>query len=183
MEENNPQFNNDNNRNQNIVENNNIESNNDRNILPPPKKNRTLQYYKFLFYSMKLEIKNTELMNLIRSSNIYEILLWILSLIFFNEFNKVYIIIHSLHFIRGILGIFILVKLPQSYNIVEGMEAEYNRSDLENKIFNDYARKVLNKEIFEKAKSQKTLTMIYLIITMLNIFIDLKKHDDSIVGF
>lgn len=152
------------------------------NILPP-KKNRTMQYYKFLFYSMKLEIKNTELVNLIRSSNVSEILLWILSIIVVGKFNTIFIILHSLHFIRGVIGLFVLFKMPQSYQIVQGMESEINKEDRENKIFNDYTRKIIDVEIFEKTKPLKNLTLVYLILTLINVFIDLIDFLNSLSKF
>lgn len=148
-----------------------------------PKKNRTMQYYKFLFYSMKLEIKNTELINLIRSSNISEILLYILSLIILNGDINVYVILHSVHFLRGILGLFILLKIPQSYALIQGMESEKYKDDLENKIFNDYARKVIDIEIFEKAKGLKNMSTVYLIFTLINIFVDLIDFINGITKF
>ena len=90
------------------IDNNN--NNNPVNVLAP-KKNRTIQYYKFLFYSMKLEVKNTELINLIKYSNSSEILLYLFSVIVVAGFNTIFIILHSLHFIRGLLGLFVLVKI------------------------------------------------------------------------
>jgi hypothetical protein len=152
-------------------------------IIVPPKKSRTMQYYKFLFYSMKLEIKNTEMMNLIRSSNVSEILLYILSIIIVGGNNTIFIIFHSLHIIRGVLGLFVLFKMPQSYQVVKGMESEGNKEDMENKIFNDYSRKIINLEIIEKAKPLKNLTLAYFIFTILNVFIDVLDFIDSLSKF
>ena len=47
------------------------------------KKNRTLQYYKFLFYSMKTEIKLHDFVKLVRASNASEIAIWVISLILY----------------------------------------------------------------------------------------------------
>ena len=66
-----------------------------------------------------------------------------------------------------------MFKIPQSYEVVQGMESERNKEDMENKIFNDYARKIINFEIFEKAKPLKNLTLAYLILTLINVFVDL----------
>ena len=46
--------------------NNNINSNEVNDL---KKKNRTLQYYKFLFYSMKTELKLHDFVKLVRVSN------------------------------------------------------------------------------------------------------------------
>lgn len=121
---------------------------------------------------MKVEIKITEMMNIIRTANSSEILLWILSIIFYNPMNRIFILLHFLHFVRGIIGFFILIKLPQTHNIIKAMEDGINKDDLENKIFNDYTRNILNVEVFEKAKPLKNLTLVYVILTLLNIFID-----------
>ena len=176
---------NENNNNNNINIQNNLNQMNNKNlaIIVPPKKNRTMQYYKFLFYSMKLEIKNTEMMNLIRSSNVSEILLYILSIIIVGGNNTIFIILHSLHIIRGVLGLFVLFKMPQSYQVVKGMESEGNKEDMENKIFNDYSRKIINLEIFEKAKPLKNLTLFYFIFTILNVFIDIIDFINSLSKF
>lgn len=151
-----------------------------------PRKNRTLQYYKFLFYSMKVEIQSTELVNIIKSSNSSEILLWILSAMLHNKFQGVFLWFHILHLIRGFLGFFILYKMPRSNELVEAMESEKFKKDRETKIFNDYTRKIINLETFEKAKSLKCFMLIYMILTILNIFIDLldlisglSKFDDK----
>jgi len=164
----------------NIPQNNNID--NQAGVLPP-KKNRSMQYYKFLFYSMKIEVKNTELNNLIEYSNTSEVLLYLLSLIVIGGSNTIFIILHFLHLIRGILGLILLIKIPQSYNVVRGMESEKNKDDRENKIFNDYARKIIDIEVFEKAKSLKKITVVYLILTLLNIFIDLIDFLNSLAKF
>lgn len=132
---------------------------------------------------MKLEIKTTEMINLIRFSNISEILLYILSILVVSSYNTMFVILHALHFIRGILGMFLLFKIPQSYHIVRAMESENNRDDMENKIFNDYARKIINIEIFEKSKPLKNLTIAYLVITLINIFIDITDFLNSLSKF
>lgn len=132
---------------------------------------------------MKLEVKNTELINLIKYSNSSEILLYLFSVIVVGGFNTIFIILHLLHFIRGLLGLFLLVKMPQSYLVVQGMESEKNKDDIENKIFNDYARKIIDVEVFEKAKPLKNLTFAYLILTLLNVFIDIIDFLNSLAKF
>lgn len=138
-----------------------------------PKKNRTLQYYKFLFYSMKVEVQLTEIVNIIKTSNSSEILLWVLSMILHNKFQGAFLYLHFLHFLRGILGFFILYKMPRSNELVEAMENEKNKKEMETKIFNDYTRYLINKETFAKAKSLQYFMLVYMIFTLLNVFIDL----------
>ena len=52
------------------------------------KKNRTLQYYKFLFYSMKTELKLHDFVKLVRASNAGEIAIWVVSLILYANTPK-----------------------------------------------------------------------------------------------
>lgn len=122
---------------------------------------------------MKVEIQITELVNIIKSSNSSEILLWILSVILYNKFQGAFLYLHILHFIRGILGFFILWKMPRSNELVEAMESERYKKDRERKIFNDYTRNVINLETFTKAMSLQYFMLVYMIITLLNIFIDM----------
>ena len=56
-------------------QNNSININNNNNPTIK-KKNRTLQYYKFLFYSMKTEIKVNDFLKLLRNTNTLELSLW-----------------------------------------------------------------------------------------------------------
>ncbi len=135
-------------KNENIIEENNNTDNNF--VISVMIKNRTMQFYKFLFYSIKLEIKNTELINLLRISNTSEILLYILSIILLcvaNFKNDFFVIFHSFHFIKVIVGFFLLFKLVQSSDIVKAMASSENKEDLEMKLFNDYERKIIYKEI------------------------------------
>lgn len=147
------------------------------------RKNRTLQYYQFLFYSIKLEIKNVELMNLITYSCIFEILLWIFSITIIFQFNLVFNILHILHLIRGVLGLFLQLKIPKSSDIIQGMESNHNKEEMENKVFNDFTRKIIDVEVIQKSKPLKTLSLIYVIITLINIFIDFIDFLNSLTKF
>ena len=82
------------------------------------KKNRTLQYYKFLFYSLKTEIKAQDFLKLLRTSNAIEIAIWIISILLYantpKDFPKLtrgekstsyknsFIWLHFFHIIRAI---------------------------------------------------------------------------------
>lgn len=154
------------------------------------KKNRTLQYYKFLFYSIKLEIKATEFIDLIRFANQSEISLWIVSLVLHQEGYSGFLWFHIIHLIRGLIGFFLLLKFPKSGDIIDQMAL--NKQDIENHIFNDLARKSIRTRIFEPFKSMKPLLIIYMLLTILNFFIDsldffyqlskFDKKDESLNG-
>lgn len=155
------------------------------------KKNRTLQFYKFLFYSMKVEIKLHELLDLVRFSNQSEIVLWILSLILYCntpksysqsseetpnqvavQYKNIFIWIHLVHVIRGIIGFYIWIKLPKSYQVVEAMKGTPD-AQLEKKLFNDLARETIKDHILKPINDKKVLLYIYLGLTFLNIIFDI----------
>ena len=52
------------------------------------KKNHTLQYYKFLFYCMKTEIKVHDFLKLLRNSNTAELSLWTIRVVLFANSQK-----------------------------------------------------------------------------------------------
>ena len=64
---------------------NNAKNNNKTNV---KKKNRTLQYYKFLFYTMKTEIKVNDFLKLLRNTNTLELSLWTISVVLFANVPK-----------------------------------------------------------------------------------------------
>jgi hypothetical protein len=145
------------------------------NIQQPKKKNRTLQFYKFLFYSMKTEVKIHEFYDLIRFSNQSEISLWILSLVlYFNspkDFENMFVWIHLLHLIRGVIGFIILLKMPRSYTVVESMK-NTSENELETKLFNDIARNIAKKEVIEPMQKMRQWLLIYFILTFINFIFD-----------
>jgi len=170
-----PNFNNDllNFNHENNVHNINNQNNNVPINNPPVrqiKKNRALQYYKFLFYSIKLEIKITEFINLIRFANQSEISLWIVSFVLHQEGYSGFLWFHIIHFIRGLVGFFLLLKLPKSGDIIDQMAL--NKQDIENYIFNDLARKSIKTRILEPFISMKPLLVVYMLLTILNFCID-----------
>ena len=140
------------------------------------KKNRTLQFYKFLFYSMKVEVKVHEFYDLVRFSNQSEISLWILSVIlYFNspkDFTNVLVWVHILLLIRGLMGFLILLKLPRSYTVVEAMK-DIPEKELETKLFNDLARDVVKREVVEKMEGIKCWLIVYFILTFINFIFDI----------
>ena len=141
----------------------------------PKKKNRTLQYYKFLFYAMKVEIKMHEFIDLVRFSNQSEISLWILSFVLYvnsDETNRNELIwFHLIHVIRGIMGMLLMLNLPRSYNLVESMNVD--NTQLETKLFNDIAREVADREVVGKLKKMKGKLIIYFVLTFVNFTLDI----------
>ena len=153
------------------------------------KKNRTLQYYKFLFYSLKTEIKAQDFLKLLRTSNTVEIVIWIISLLLYantpkdfpkisagerksSSYKNTFIWFHILHVIRGALGTFITFTIPRSYKVTEYLET-ISDSKLENTLFNDLIRETIFFSITEKIKSKKIPIIIYFVLTGLNFIFDI----------
>ena len=155
------------------------------------KKNRTLQYYKFLFYSMKTEIKVHDFVKMVRNSNMGEISIWILSLILYactpktftkissekaeeqktKGYKNIFIFFHILHVIRAFIGIFLIRTFPRSYHVIKSLES--NSDDkLEKTLFNDLIRETIFFNVTEKIKTKKIPIIIYLILTIINFTFD-----------
>ena len=153
------------------------------------KKNRTLQYYKFLFYSMKTEIKVHDFLKLLRNSNTAELAIWTISVVLFANIPKnfpilkegekstakysgIFLWFHLMHIVRGYLGMYIGYKLPRSYQIMEILQSisdEY----LAKTLFNDIIRETLLNNAIKVIKEKRALIFIYFIITVLNAIIDI----------
>ena len=170
------------------VGNNNIDSNyNPNEGSGLKKKNRTLQYYKFLFYSMKTEIKLHDFMKLIRTSNSGEIAIWLISLILYantpkdfpklskdensTSYKNVFIWFHFIHVIRAALGIFLVYSFPKSFEVINKVE-ENSDEKLEKTLFNDLIREIIFFNVTEKIKPKKIPILIYLIMTLINFVFD-----------
>ena len=172
-----------------VANNNNIDYNNysnNNNIIK--KKNRTLQYYKFLFYSLKTELKLHDLIKLIRTSNVGEISLWIISLLLYantpkdfpklsvgeksSSYKNAFIWFHFIHVLRGISGIFLIYSLPKSIDVINSLES-YSDTKLEKILFNDLIRETIFFNVTEKIKPKKIPIIIYLIMTIVNYVFDL----------
>ncbi len=142
----------------------------------PKKKNRTLQFYKFLFYSMKFEIKINEFVDLVRFANQSEISLWILSVVLYSNsplnFVNHFVWFHIIHLIRGVIGFLIMLKLPKSYELVESMK-NVPEKELETKLFNDIVRNSIKKEILDKFQGMKSWIILYFVLTFINVIFDM----------
>jgi hypothetical protein len=152
------------------------------------KKNRTLQYYKFLFYSMKTELKIHDFVKLVRASNAGEISIWIISLVLYantpkdfpklsegeksTSYKNAFIWFHLIHVLRAVLGAFLIHTFPKSFQVVNSLD---NISDekLETTLFNDLIRETIFFNVTEKIKPKKIPILIYLVMTVINFVFDL----------
>ena len=152
------------------------------------KKNRTLQYYKFLFYSMKTELKLHDFVKLVRASNAGEIAIWVISLILYANtpkdfpnlseggksapYKNAFIWFHFIHVLRAVLGIFLIHTLPKSFQVINSLESNSDEK-LERTLFNDLIRETIYFNVTEKIKPKKIPIFIYLIMTVVNFVFDL----------
>ena len=136
------------------------------------KKNRTLQFFKFLLYSLKIEIKTNEFLILIKYSSQVEIILWILSIILFFAGGSKYTFVwlHIFHFIRGIIGIYVLRKMPMTHDLIEKLNVD-DRT-FETKLYNDIVRDVFKTEALPKLNAIRGWLVFYFCISLVNLFID-----------
>ena len=164
---------------------NNIEYNENNGL---KKKNRTLQYYKFLFYSMKTELKLHDFVKLVRASNAGEIAIWLISLILYantpkdfpklsegekaTSYKNAFIWFHFIHVLRAALGIFLIHSLPKSFQVINSLESNSDEK-LERTLFNDLIRETIYFNVTEKIKPKKIPIFIYLIMTVVNFVFDL----------
>ena len=152
------------------------------------RKNRTLQYYKFLFYSMKTELKLHDFIKLVRASNAGEIAIWVISLILYantpkdfpklsngeksTSYKNAFIWFHFIHVLRAVLGIFLIHTLPKSFQVINSLESNSDEK-LERTLFNDLIRETIYFNVTEKIKPKKIPIFIYLIMTVINFVFDL----------
>ena len=135
--------------------------------------NKTVQYYKFLFYSMKTEIKLYELFTLISWTNLIEILTWAISMILFVKFDvkSPFAIINLTHLLRGIMGHYVLAAMPKSHQMVERLSI--TEEDMENKDFKDLMKKEFQLQIMNRITNMNSLIITYFALTFVNFFVDL----------
>ena len=152
-----------------IEDQNQPRNDNQDEILPAKKKNRTLQFYKFLLNAMKLEISMNEFMKLVKYSNQGEIAIWILSIILYYSGNLDFPLVwlHLIHVVRGILGMVISYKLPRSYELVDSMIIDDKAN------FNDIVRESVKQTILPRLKALKGLLLTYFSLTFVNFMVDI----------
>lgn len=150
----------------------NNKSSNDKS--PSKPKNRTLQYYKFLHYAMKTEIKYYEFHSLAKWCSHVEVLSWIASIILYfsaEEFKTAFPWLNTIHLARGIIGYIILVKLPRSYEFLNKIDIDYNTAATQeyNYIMRDQVKKHFLKDILD----MKCWLVTYFSLTFANFIIDI----------
>ena len=177
----------DNNDNTYIDENEN--HNNNKNQINIKKKNRTLQYYKFLFYTMKTEIKVHDFLKLLRNSNTAELSIWMISVVLFanipkkfpvlkegetdtTKYSGIFIWFHILHVIRAFLGMYLGYKLPRSYQIMDILQ-NLSEEKLEKTLFNDIIRETMLNQVIMVIKQKRLIIFSYFVSTLLNTIIDI----------
>ena len=166
----------------------NSDNSNSNNQNQPKKKNRTLQYYKFLFYTMKTEIKVHDFLKLLRNSNTAELSLWTISVVLFANIPKnfpvlkegetsnakysgIFLWFHIIHVLRGCLGMYVGYKLPRSYQIMDILQ-NVPEEELEKTLFNDIIRETLLKNAVFVIKEKKIVIFSYFFLTVINFTFD-----------
>ena len=173
----------------NYEENQNNSINNANNNNNIKKKNRTLQYYKFLFYTMKTEIKVHDFLKLIRNTNTLELSLWTISVVLYanvpknfpilkpgeknkSKYSGTFIWFHILHVIRACLGMYVGYKLPRSFQIMDFLQT-LSKEKLAKTLFNDIIRETIYNKVILVIRKNKIHIFIYFLLTIFNILIDI----------
>ena len=168
---------------------NNYNNENNNNQNQPKKKNRTLQYYKFLFYTMKTEIKVHDFLKLLRNSNTAELSIWTISVVLFANIPKnfpvlkegetsrvkysgVFLWLHLMHVVRALLGMYVGYKLPRSYQIMDILQSIPDEK-LAKTLFNDLIRETLLENAIFVIKQKKIFIFMYFICTVINAIFDI----------
>ena len=152
------------------------------------KKNRTLQYYKFLFYTMKTEIKVHDFLKLIRNTNTLELSLWTISIVLYanvpknfpilkpgeknkSKYSGAFLWFHILHVVRACIGMFVGYKLPRSFQIMDFLQ-DLSKEKLAKTLFNDIIRETIYNKVILVIRKYKVHIFLYFLLTILNIIID-----------
>ncbi len=137
-------------------------------------KRQSNEYFSFIFYSMKLEVKSKEFFSLISLSIIGEIVTWVLKLLL-HLFAKSspFLWVQTCHVLRALFGIIIMAKMPKSYQIfdeVEGMPKSSNLPLTRNFYhLKRFTLTYINKEI----NGSRGNLLFYFALTFLNFVADL----------
>ena len=138
------------------------------------RKNKVLQFLKFLLFSIKIEVKNNEFLLLIKHSSSIEIIIWLVSIILYidsiAQSNYVIIWFHVIHFIRGIIGKIILRRIPMTYDFIERLNVDDKIH--ETKLFNDILRDTIKAEALPQLRDIQGWLISYFSLTIINVFID-----------
>jgi hypothetical protein len=128
-------------------------------------------FYKFLIYSTKAEIHLNSFKGLLYWISLCEIFLYILSILLFISSPKSFYLFWAFttHLIRGILGIIVLFRIPDSYMCLENLD-KYDSSSIES------LQRDLTTNYFqilsENENRIKPFLITYFIFTLINFIID-----------
>ena len=136
---------------------------------------KILQFFKFLLISLKIEIINIEFLLLIKKSSNTEIIICLISIInYINDnngrFSFLFVCLKFFHIIRGIIGLFLLTRIPKTYNLIEKLNVDDNT--LETKEYKEIVIDIIKSDVIPQIDNIKGTLFIYFFLTILNFFID-----------
>lgn len=138
---------------------------------------KTINYYKLLLYSLKIELKVHEFYNILRASSSSELGLWILSACILSSIpenleitSKQFVWFHLVHVVRAIFGFILIFRLPKTYELIQNLEPEVLVSG--QKTYNEVLREVGKREIMPQIENNRFFLIAFLILTFVNIIID-----------
>jgi len=151
-------------------------SNDINNLLMLKEKNKKINidkigFFKFLIYSTKAEIHINSFKDLLYWISLLEIFLYVLSiLLFISSPSNFYIFwTFTTHCIRGIIGLIVLFRIPDSHLAVENIESFDSTSieTLQDQLVSNYFN------ILQENESKiKPLLIVYFVFTIINIIVD-----------
>lgn len=127
--------------------------------------------FKFILNTTKIEIKFNSLIRLIYNTSLFDISLWVLGFLLFIASPKdMYLIwFLAVHIGKAITGLYLLDKIPKTYEILENIAKNPNVD--ENKII-DLLKKELKDSFLKKWDENKKKFLAYLIGTCICLLID-----------
>ena len=142
--------------------------------------NSTVQYYKFLLYSLKFEIKAYEFMNLIRVSTTGEIFFWVLNILTTfllplaeNENYSTLVLFQIFHIFRAGIGIVLLIRLPRTYDLLENINKDLREEDLRTKSYQDILKDLGRENVISSLEKNEAFLLIYLLLSFFVMAIDI----------
>lgn len=165
----------DNNNNNNNIRNevrleNNLGNSQENNVVE--KKSATLDYYKFLFYALKAEVKLYDFFQLLSWTNFIEIFLFVVGIAFFIPMNgarSAFAIINLIHVIRAVIGYCLLSNTPKSHQVLD--QIVFTEDEMERENFSDLMRKKLKVLFLDSFENNSTMFISYMFLTFACIII------------
>ena len=129
---------------------------------------------------MKFEIKAFEFLDLLRISSVTEVFFWILTMItsfivpsIDGENFQTLALFQIFHPIRAALGIYILCRIPKTYELLEKINNNLNVDDLKTKTYNNILKDLSKDDIIPRLEANKLSLMGYFFLTCLLMAIDI----------